>query len=284
MQWLLRLYPRAWRERYETEMLALLEAYPATWSTAVDLLIGALDANLHYGDRLEGVAWMLNRLRSGVVMVFCAFMMYGLGWGMLQRVSDPMVTFRPADAVHPALGVLIDATFVVGCLAFIAFLAGGLPLLFIAVRRAMHNQRRDILKSFYVALSSLGLFVIATAVIAVWHPERYVAGALISYMVLFLILLLIGTVAVSLVIARTDFKASELRLVLIPEALILLGMVASVVVSVANLIAITGYAPQLLTTQDVSTGMFVTGIALMMAGTLVAWLGLRPGLRLATQT
>lgn len=41
---LLRLYPRAWRERYEAEMLAVLEEHDVTLATHVDLLRGAVDA------------------------------------------------------------------------------------------------------------------------------------------------------------------------------------------------------------------------------------------------
>jgi hypothetical protein len=43
----LRLYPRAWRRRYETEMLAVLEARPVTNRVRVDLVRGALDAHVH---------------------------------------------------------------------------------------------------------------------------------------------------------------------------------------------------------------------------------------------
>jgi hypothetical protein len=48
--WMLRLYPPAWRERYEAEMVALLEQHEITLWTVLDLFIGALDARLdpHY--------------------------------------------------------------------------------------------------------------------------------------------------------------------------------------------------------------------------------------------
>jgi DNA-binding PadR family transcriptional regulator len=48
--WILRLYPPAWRERYEAEMVALLEQHQITFWTVLDLLVGALDARLdpHY--------------------------------------------------------------------------------------------------------------------------------------------------------------------------------------------------------------------------------------------
>jgi hypothetical protein len=65
--WLLHLYPRAWRQRYETEMLAVLEARPLTFRTRVDLARGALDAHLHpavppslglVAPVVAGVAWI----------------------------------------------------------------------------------------------------------------------------------------------------------------------------------------------------------------------------------
>ena len=44
VRWVLRLYPRAWRDRYEDEVQALLDQRGASALTLVDLLIGALDA------------------------------------------------------------------------------------------------------------------------------------------------------------------------------------------------------------------------------------------------
>lgn len=42
-----RLYPRAWRARYEDEFMALLEAAPTTRRDRLDIVRGALDAHLH---------------------------------------------------------------------------------------------------------------------------------------------------------------------------------------------------------------------------------------------
>jgi hypothetical protein len=44
---LLSLYPRAWRERYEDEFLALLEARPPDTHDRIDIVRGAIDARLH---------------------------------------------------------------------------------------------------------------------------------------------------------------------------------------------------------------------------------------------
>ncbi|WP_282432786.1 hypothetical protein [Desulfosporosinus sp. FKB] len=41
MRWLLKLYPRTWRERYEDEMVTLLEEHKVTPATVFDLLLGA---------------------------------------------------------------------------------------------------------------------------------------------------------------------------------------------------------------------------------------------------
>jgi hypothetical protein len=47
MSAILRLYPRAWRERYGDELVVLLEERPASPVDQLDLIRGALDARLH---------------------------------------------------------------------------------------------------------------------------------------------------------------------------------------------------------------------------------------------
>lgn len=44
---LIRLYPRAWRERYEAEFLSLLAARPPSVRDRLDIVSGAIDARLH---------------------------------------------------------------------------------------------------------------------------------------------------------------------------------------------------------------------------------------------
>ena len=47
MTWMLRLYPRAWRERYGEELEAYLDSEPFGFRTALDLLLGAIDARMN---------------------------------------------------------------------------------------------------------------------------------------------------------------------------------------------------------------------------------------------
>jgi hypothetical protein len=64
MTWLLRLYPRAWRERYGAEMADLVASQPRTLQLAIDLVGGAIDAhwNHHaFARRMEGAAEATTR-------------------------------------------------------------------------------------------------------------------------------------------------------------------------------------------------------------------------------
>ncbi len=69
---LLRLYPGAWRERYEAEVLALLEQARLGRRARLDLVRGALDARLHTPSRLPAVAALMSGAMwtiAGVVVV-----------------------------------------------------------------------------------------------------------------------------------------------------------------------------------------------------------------------
>lgn len=281
MHWLLQLYPHQWRERYEEEMLALLEEHKVTPATVFDLLVGALDANLNYEGFSEGGMYMVNRLRSGMIMIFCAFILFGVGWGMLQRLNDPTTLFQVANKAHPELGILHSAVFIVGCLAFVAFLVGGLPIFFISVKRAIKHRQRDALVPFWVALSCLVLFILETAILADWHQLAFAKHHFIEFFLIYLTLvaieLITGTVSVSLTISRTNFQLQELKFMFVPEIVILFGMGVSVVLSTILIILITVYAPQLLNTQDVGSPMFIMGIIFMALGTIFASMGLKRG-------
>ena len=67
MKWLLKLYPPAWRRRYEAEMAALLEDQRAGRRSVIDLVRGATDA------------WILGpRGPLGGAQVWIAVVAYGI--------------------------------------------------------------------------------------------------------------------------------------------------------------------------------------------------------------
>ncbi len=61
--WILNCYPHRWRERYQEEMLAVLEQHAISLTTILDLLLGALDARLDPAYRTKE-GFMFHRLRD----------------------------------------------------------------------------------------------------------------------------------------------------------------------------------------------------------------------------
>ena len=83
---LVRLYPRPWRDRYEAELLDLLEQRPPSIRDAVDLVRGALDAHLHPQAERASMPWT-HRLPG------LAIMATGLFWvAAVATVRDPSGT------------------------------------------------------------------------------------------------------------------------------------------------------------------------------------------------
>lgn len=96
-KYLLWLYPRHWRARYEEEILAMLELRPCSLLDAVDLLLGALDAHLHPSlgttglSLFERMKQMLSLLRRSLLTLFCAslgFLLIGLGFQKMNEYDD----------------------------------------------------------------------------------------------------------------------------------------------------------------------------------------------------
>lgn len=90
MRWLVRLYPRAWRERYGVEFLASLEDFGAGPRWALDVIRGALDAHLQH--------LRPGRLAPLPLLVLCAA---ATGWLNLHATDD----------VQPVAALLLFAGF-----------------------------------------------------------------------------------------------------------------------------------------------------------------------------
>ncbi len=83
MKTLLRLYPNAWRVRYEAEVMAVLEQRGSRFADAPDMIRGAVDAHLHPISKVQpilpgsGVPESLHRAgRSAVVGGLLWFLAY----------------------------------------------------------------------------------------------------------------------------------------------------------------------------------------------------------------
>jgi hypothetical protein len=100
--WLVRLYPRAWRLRYEEEFLELLQAQTPSLRLWFDVVAGALDAHLYPQATFQtdtekqmqriacgeeqsvslgrAVAGALSILGLSLVAVFASVLLKSLGW------------------------------------------------------------------------------------------------------------------------------------------------------------------------------------------------------------
>jgi hypothetical protein len=131
---LLRLYPRAWRERYGDEIAQLLEAQPMTVWAAIDLVSGAIDARLSSASRVsrqsagEG-AVVINALRRS-----CARRSYPF------TLRDGLVgaaVFVVGTALFAALGSLLrhygraDLAAYVHAMSLFASLTLSMPVTFL---------------------------------------------------------------------------------------------------------------------------------------------------------
>ena len=74
--WMLHLYPPAWRERYEKEMVALLEQHEITLWTVLDLLVGALDSRLDSHYRRSRQALPLRQLQTSWKLLASALLAF----------------------------------------------------------------------------------------------------------------------------------------------------------------------------------------------------------------
>jgi hypothetical protein len=111
---LVRLYPRAWRDRYEQELLTLLEVRPPTSRDRLDLIRGALDARLN--PEIPGSAHGAEARRRVPVAVALAALAgvswlawVGVGLSAFRGWDGPMPTNAAATAVLSALASLLTA-------------------------------------------------------------------------------------------------------------------------------------------------------------------------------
>jgi hypothetical protein len=142
--WLVRLYPRAWRQRYGVEFEALLEECLHSPLDVLDILLGALDAHLGLAYEMN---WrlmnMVNKLRTTLWMVFAGYIGFVIGGLSLYGLVDdsPAVPLMKTSASISAAWTAIQ---IGSAISLLAVVAGGLPIALTVVRRAFTSSRRDL--------------------------------------------------------------------------------------------------------------------------------------------
>jgi hypothetical protein len=251
--WLLRLYPRQWRQRYEEEFVALLEGCPRSPLVLLDVLLGALDAHIAPQDNTGRILQMINRPRWTAITVFCAYIVFvvaGFGFQKMTEYDD----FVEAARSHAAIGISFDIVVAGSAVALLAVLAGGLPIAFAALKYALAARRWDIPLLFLVPPVALAVWIghtiLLTAVLAPAHHGLSLhtfPGVLLipSWFGVFALAAIASTAAVSLAIARSNIDARVFRFALGPATIATLAMVTMFIAVVVWGVSLRADAPQL---------------------------------------
>ena len=208
MSRLVRLYPKAWRDRYEEEFLTLLAERPPTFADLVDTVRGALDAHLNPQGQTEPSPWThrlpgIFALIAGALWstVFVAFVVWQNGAWAIAILFPVAMLFMllslPGDymAAHGrriaiALGVIglcivvanlpySLVTAVAGIGGYLIVLGGMLTLA--AIRAEIGPSGRWILLVLAVVLPVAIGFPIALGLGTLSDNETWVLGLLLPY-------------------------------------------------------------------------------------------------------
>ena len=277
MSWLLRalilLYPRAWRERYGEEFGALLEERPASVRDVCDVALGALDAwAIPQVINERSVASMGSRMRCSVLLVLWGWVgvvAAGAGFQKMTEYDD----FVSAARENAPVGAAFDAVVVGAIVALAAVLVGGIPIVFVALREALDDGRKDVPLLLCVPVLSLGVFV-GYVLVLVGVVEPLLGGTalhdplnvalFLSIVAVFLLAAVASTASISAAVGRSGVGDRLYRFALYPAALAALSMV---VVSVATAVwglALWAEAPVLFSGDD----------GLLATPTVASWLAI----------
>lgn len=279
--WLLRLYPQSWRERYGDEFAALLDDYSLTPLTVFDVMVGALDAHIAPPDATGRILRMLQQTRRSAITVFCAWIAFVIaGLAFNQMIEDDI---RRLNAAHTDIAAAYYIVMGAAVVALLAVLAGGLPIAFAALRRALSDRRRDILLLFAVPPISLAAWLlwtwtITTRIAPTSGPQNAIAPLIfLSWVGLFVLAAIASAAAVSVAIARADVAPGLFRFALLPAAITTLAMVVMLGAVIAWGLIVHSEVPAYLggDTGPAALRASVTAhllgqIAVMMVATLIA--------------
>jgi hypothetical protein len=144
---LLRLYPRAWRDRYGAELEELIRASSGgrlsrrVW---LDVVAGAVREHLRTAG-LAGDSPPASRARSGALVVLCAWAVFVVGGAAVQKFSEHWQDDTPVGArgVPSAAYDVLVAAAVVGSVLVVAGIVLALPALLRFLREGGWPLVRD---------------------------------------------------------------------------------------------------------------------------------------------
>lgn len=280
--YLLRLYPRLWRERYEEEMLALLEQHPLSFRDSLDLCLGALDASLHPPlgttglSRSDRTVQLVATLRRAVLTIFCAWVCFLLaGWGFEKMTEDAQV--QAVAHAHSVVGISFILFVLGGGIAVLAMVVGGLPIVLTVIRSALARRQGGPLILLTVPMLAGVVFWLTTWLLgANDQPGIQQLWPLLHHKGLFWVTLLTAAIAspaaVCFAVVRSEISEQVLRFAVFPSVLAALAMGLSLASTILWGIGLQASAPHL----------FTGDAGLLRSSTTGTWLGIVSVMALAT--
>jgi hypothetical protein len=288
---LVRLYPRAWRERYEEEFVAMLEQGPVTIKDLFDVVFGAVDAWLRPQVVYEGRLVMVSRMRGSVLAVLWAWVglvVAGVGFRKMTEYDDFVRAARDSALV----GVTFDTVVVGAVVALAAVAVGGAPVAFAALRKALAERRKDVLLLCMPLIFGAGFVGYILVLMKVIYPALgrvAVHGTVnvalfLSLVGAFSLAALASAWAVTAAVRRVEVGGRTLRFALYPAAVAAAGMAVVLVGTTVWGLTLRATAPTLFSGDDgiLATPTYVTWLAIvavMAVSTAVAVVASICGLR-----
>jgi hypothetical protein len=303
-QWLLYIGPAEFRSEYGQSMIQVFrqccrDAYQHQGARGVlrlwlpvfsDQLIGLLAERLsmlvHKRNRHslhlvldismnERMKEMLRTLRRSMIIIFCAFVLFGLAWLFFFRMDDPLSWWLPIVRLHPEIDITFQVILIAGFAAFLLLLAGGLPIIFSAVKQALATRRRDILVLFGISAFMVILFavVIALVQLGLWGFDPN--GGIFA--LIFLAVLLVVTVSVGRAVVCSETSERVLRFALFPMAGVTIAMGVGLLATFVEAWFLYMYTPQAFSGSD--TANWVIADAMMVIALCMAVFALWRGMR-----
>ena len=200
---------------------------------------------------------MTQRIRSSEIVIFCAFVLYTLAWVATRNVRDPLPIWDSVVQLHPEIRGSLYVVDGSGLIAFIALLAGGVPLLYVTLRNAYAEKRWGLLALLawplpaiialagYVGVASR-FWTQQSAGEPPQAPFTPLAIALqLGLVILLFSVIVSSTAAITTAISKTSYTTRLVRILLIPAAIVTLGIVfGSLGTLILNVLILTE-APQL---------------------------------------